>query len=136
MNAVRRFGARHATWLMLAVAVLGFSAWSAGTAIGAAQARAWTVLSCAGANDDALAFAMCDRSAHMHAVCDGMASDVRGHCERCFAAGHALPCGDDTRCRAVELAVATCLDAKDRSVDVCQGMAYQPATPRHAQPGD
>jgi hypothetical protein len=98
----------------------------------APPALAGTALSCATASDDELAFALCERSAQMHAVCDTVPVDVRDHCHRCFTFGHPLACelgtaADRARCRAVEQAVAACVSAERDAVDTCQSLAWRVA---------
>jgi hypothetical protein len=120
---------RHLLTLTVALA-----ATAAAVAYGlwAPPALAGTALSCASASDDELAFALCERSAQMHAVCDTVPADVRDHCQRCFTFGHPLACdqgtaADGARCRAAEQAVAACVTAEHDAVDTCQSLAWRAA---------
>jgi hypothetical protein len=120
------------SWRHLLTLTVALAATAAAVAYGlwAQPALAGTALSCAAAGDDELAFALCERSAQMHAVCDSMPADVRDHCQRCFTIGHPLACNEGVaaggaRCRAVEQAVVDCVTAERDAVDACQSLAWR-----------
>jgi hypothetical protein len=117
--------------LTLAVALAATAA-AVAYGVWAPPALAGTALSCAtaSAGDDELAFALCERSAQMQAVCDTVPADVRDHCHRCFIFGNPLACdagtaADNARCRAVEHAVVACVGAAHDAVDTCQSLAWR-----------
>jgi hypothetical protein len=119
------------SWLTLALALAAAVA-AAAYAPWVSLARAGSSLSCAVTGNDELAFALCERSAQMHTVCDTVPADVREHCQRCFTFGHPLACeqgtaADRARCRAVEQAVAACVSAERDTADTCQSLAWRAA---------